>query len=144
MYKYIATSALLITLSGCAGTQYDNFIDAPNAYARSMADDTVDQLTYLYPPATTQFDLQQKTQDAFGNTLITGLRDEGYAVSEFNKQKKSSENSPNAKKLGYIVDQQMSNLYRITIIVEDETLSRAYLEQNNLLYPAGAWVYKEK
>ena len=71
------------------------------------------------------------------------LRDSGYAVVELNKDESSSGSTHRDKTLSYIVDLQMTNLYRITILIGDETLSRAYVVQNNLLYPAGSWVYKE-
>ena len=135
---------LLLMLSGCASTQYGNFTDAPSSYDRKMAADTLHQLVLLYPPATTQFNVQQKINDAYGETLIKLLRDRGYAVLEFTRGKTSSDNSSQNKTLTYIVDQQMINLYRITVMIGDESLTRAYVVQNNLLYPAGLWVHKEQ
>jgi hypothetical protein len=35
------------------------------------------------------------------------------------------------------------NLYRVTVMVGQKSLSRAYLAQNDRVAPAGAWVRKE-
>ena len=43
-----------------------------------------------------------------------------------------------------ILDQAESNLYRVTLLVGNQSLTRAYsAAQNGTLYPAGAWVRKE-
>ena len=48
------------------------------------------------------------------------------------------------KPLRYILDQAESNLYRVTLLVGNQSLTRAYsAAQNGTLYPAGAWVRKE-
>jgi len=143
MHKIIMVTFLLLGLSSCASTRYGNFAEAPSKYNQKMAADTVYQLVNIYPPATTKFNFQQETGDVFGETLMEKLRDSGYAVVELNKDESSSGSTHRDKTLSYIVDLQMTNLYRITILIGDETLSRAYVVQNNLLYPAGSWVYKE-
>lgn len=143
MYKFILMTLVLGSLLGCASKRYGNFSEAPSRYDQKMATDTVHQLRFLYPPAATQFNFLQKTDDPFGNALIAELRDSGYAISEFKKRQKNSEHSKKGNTLGYVVDQLMTNLYRVTLTIEDKTLSRAYTTQHNLLYPAGSWIYKE-
>ncbi len=44
----------------------------------------------------------------------------------------------------YVVDQASgSNLYRVTLLVGAQTLTRAYLTQDDRVNPAGAWARKE-
>ena len=61
---------------------------------------------------------------------------------------KVEKNNPYAKKpigydLNYIVDQPMQGFYRVTLLIGKESLSRAYLIQDSLIQPAGAWIHKE-
>jgi hypothetical protein len=78
---------LLAGLAGCASTEpYGNFLGGPHAPAtlnERLAADTVKQLTVLYPPASTRFDLGQPTPDAYGSALVESLRIKGYAILEF-------------------------------------------------------------
>jgi hypothetical protein len=157
-----AFSALLlagsVSLFGCTTPQlstYGNFTQsAPAAMHQTVADDVVKQLVVLYPPATTRLDLQQATPDAFGSRLVESLRIRGYALLEFKPGSKTAA-SPDmgmdtnraagtGKPLRYILDQFDANLYRLTVRVGDQSLTRAYAPaQGGTLRPAGAWVRKE-
>ena len=147
-------------LAGCTTTPtsaYGNFTQsAPAAVHKTVADDAVKQLAALYPPASTRLDLQQATPDAFGSRLVESLRAKGYALLEFKpgSQTAASLNTVTGtateraagagKPLRYILDQLDANLYRLTLQVGDQSLSRAYaLAQSGTLHPAGAWVRKE-
>lgn len=117
------------------------------------------QLATLWPPAKTRFELQQATPDAFGAGLVKELRESGYAILEFNpeaakaKASASSDAAPaveapasatKALPLRYVLDQAgTSNLYRLTLTVGNQTITRPYLEQDGALVPAGYWVRKE-
>jgi hypothetical protein len=146
----------LVSLFGCATPQqstYGNFTQsAPTAMHKTVANDAVKQLVVLYPPATTRLDLQQATPDAFGSLLVESLRVKGYALLEF-KPGSTTAASPGTgtgtaagagKPLRYILDQLDANLYRVTLLVGNQSLTRAYLAaQSGTLHPAGAWVRKE-
>jgi type IV secretion system protein TrbH len=159
MRKTAFLALLVVGLAGCATTApstYGNFTQsAPAAFNQTMADDAVKQLVAVYPPASTRFDLQHATPDAFGSSLVESLRAKGYALLEFKPAAQASGASAATdaaatapatagKPLRYILDQAESNLYRVTLLVGNQSLTRAYsAAQNGTLYPAGAWVRKE-
>jgi type IV secretion system protein TrbH len=162
MMREIALLALL-GLAACTTaptpTPYGNFAGTRAGFDEKMAADTVKQLLVLYPPATTQFNLRQATPDAFGASLVSGLRDKGYAVSEgkleqtaqqarpsnpAGQEKTAGMQQPAGLDLRYVLDQPVSlNLYRVTVLVGNQSLTRAYVEQNAALLPAGSWVRRE-
>jgi hypothetical protein len=146
----------LVSLFGCATPErsaYGNFTQsAPTAMHNTVANDAVKQLVVLYPPATTRLDLQQATPDAFGSLLVESLRAKGYALLEFKpgsttaaSQDTGTDRAAGAgKPLRYILDQLDANLYRVTLLVGNQSLTRAYLAAHSgTLHPAGAWVRKE-
>lgn len=148
----------LVGLAGCATnpTPYGNFAhDTPAVYDQKMVDDAVKQLIAVYPPARTRFQLQQVTPDVFGASLVAMLRTRGYAIQEF-KPAAAAQGTPATDAavtgkssrptlaLRYVLDLDSgSNLYRVTLEVGDQSLTRAYLTQNGSVYPAGSWVRKE-
>ena len=161
---HLAGLAGLVGLAGCATPElpaYGNFTQsAPAAMEQTLADDAVKQLAALYPPATTRLDLQQATPDAFGSRLVESLRARGYALLEFKPGSKTAAVPTTAtatstatatttaagagKPLRYILDQLDANLYRLTVRVGDQSLTRAYAPaQSGTWRPAGAWVRKE-
>ena len=142
---------LLAGLAGCASIEpYGNFLgaNAPATLNEKLAADTVKQLTVLYPPASTRFDLGQPTPDAYGSALVESLRIKGYAILEFEPDEAASTDNPDTARPGlslrYVLDAPAStNLYRVTVMVGAQSLSRAYVAQNETVAPAGAWVRKE-
>ena len=161
MHKLVFT-ALLAGLAGCAshdpgpGSSYGNFVpDSPAASDQKMAFDAVQRLSAIYPPARTRFDLQQITPDAFGSALVASLRARGYALLEYKSTQDPATPTgqapaPSAKSPGttlalrYVVDfDPTSQLYRITLLIGNQSLTRAYLAQNGSAVAAGAWVRKE-
>lgn len=146
------------SLAGCATPElpaYGNFThSAPASMEQTLADDAAKQLAALYPPASTRLDLQQATPDAFGSRLVESLRARGYALLEFKPGAKTAALPATAtttdraagagKPLRYILDQLDANLYRLTLRVGEQSLTRAYAPaQSGTLRPAGAWVRKE-
>ena len=152
---------LLAWLAGCAAPApkplYGNFVQsAPAALNQRIADDAVKQLVSVYPPARTRFELQHDTPDPFGALLADGLRTKGYALLEYTPspaQAKAVEQAqpldqaakqPASLPLRYVVDQAGgSNLYRLTLLVGAQRLTRAYMTQDDQVNPAGAWARKE-
>lgn len=154
-----------LTLAGCATTApYGNFI--PPAVAvdpQPLAAEASRQLAALWPPARTRFELQQATPDAFGAALVGELRAAGYAVLEASPTAASAAGAtdeaqdaapadpaagfmptPVARPLGYVLDHDAgSGLYRLTLRVGSQSLTRAYREQDRSLVAAGYWVRKE-
>ena len=152
MNKLLATS-LVLALGGCATTgQYGNFVP-PTATVdqQQLAREAVQQLAVLYPPAKTRLELQQATPDAFGQALVLTLRERGYALLEFNPASAKAQAtaasepaSPAALPLRFVLDQAGdSNLYRLTLLVGHQSITRPYLVQDGSFAPAGYWVRKE-
>ena len=151
MRKIIIAALFALTLAGCATTgQYGNFVPAA-ANQQQIATDAVQQLATLYPPAKTRFELHQATPDAFGLALVNTLRERGYALLEFSPadQAKASAatapaGAPEALPLRYVLDQAgTTNLYRLTLLVGNQSITRPYLEENGSFVPAGYWARKE-
>lgn len=161
-------AVILLLLGGCAMTQpYGSFIQNPppafDQYSKVMADDVADQIGRLYPAATTQFNLRHNANDAFGQALIDKLRSDGFAVLENTnpansfwaaihspEETENSNSTPivdesilnNGLVLGYIIDQS-GDLYHVSILIEDQQLTRAFIAQSGQIQPAGLWVRKE-
>lgn len=155
MRKIAFIAVLALALTGCATTSpYGNYLQSATVDQQKLASEAVKQLATLWPPAKTRFELQQATPDAFGAGLVKELRESGYALLEFNpeaaKAKASAEaveapaSATKALPLRYVLDQAgTSNLYRLTLTVGNQSITRPYLEQDGALVPAGYWVRKE-
>lgn len=130
-----------VTLLGCATTaRVGNFAsNISPGLNRGIVSDTIKQLETLYPPAQTQFSLGQAVpkSDVFGSLLVASLREKGYAVEEYNPKSVGR----NGVKFQYLLDMpatNMSNIYRVKLVIGGVTLTRAYEGQNNTVTPAGA------
>jgi hypothetical protein len=155
MRKIIITALLALALGGCATTgtgQYGNFVPPTSAAdQQKLARDAGQQLAALYPPAKTRLDLQQATPDAFGQALVLTLREQGYALLEFNPASANAQAAavstsaqPAGLPLRYVLDQAGdSNLYRLTLLIGHQSITRPYLVQNGTFVPAGYWSRKE-
>jgi hypothetical protein len=166
MRVFALAALLLAALSGCANrpqlnSSLGNFIaDPPADFGKKIANDAMKQILAAYPPARTRFDLQQTALDPFGTSLVTSLRAKGYALQELKPESGASGNARGQDNgalrrklegtgaerlpLGYVLDQaNESNLYRVTLWVGKQALSRAYVVQNGSVFPAGSWVRKE-
>ena len=61
---------LIFILTGCATTQFGNFVaHNDEAHNKRIASDVTGQLIQLYPPASTQFNMQHPTVDSLGDAL---------------------------------------------------------------------------
>ena len=161
-------TVILLLLGGCAMTQpYGSFIQNPSPafsqYSKVMADDVTDQIARLYPAASTQFDMLHPASDPFGQALIDSLRMHGYAVQETIKpdnpllavalpdlidetdvqsQQIVQAETKSGLALRYIIDQS-DDLYHVSILIEDQRLTRAFVAQSGQIKPAGLWVRRQ-
>ena len=152
MRNFSLMALCFLGLAGCAATgPYGNFTQNPAEYDAKLATDAVRQIRALYPPATTRFNLYRSTPDPFGTALAEALRAQGYALSEFKPgwqiglpaEQDKRQQAPGLT-LRYVIDQSPgTNLYRVMVLIGQQSLTRAYLASNHGLYPAGAWVRKE-
>ena len=150
--------SLGFVVTGCAASLgatpqdklYGNHAAAPAALDQKVAGDAIRQLVTLYPPASTQFYLAQPTLDAFGTALVAGLREKGFALMEAQAGSRStiaanvSSAGTGGLELHYLLDRPgAGDLYRLTLAIGTQRLSRPYLIQNGTPHAAGAWVRKE-
>jgi hypothetical protein len=150
--RYLTLISLLFVLglSGCTTINHGNYLGTRNLdQERFLAGDAIKQLKETFPPAQNQLDLQLKTIDIFGLYLLENLRTEGYAVNEF-KEKPffdlSSENDSikNGVPFAYVVDKaKESDFIRVTLLVGEQSLTRAYKVVDDEMKPAGYWFYRE-
>lgn len=136
----VLLAALVLVLSGCASTQqYGAFTEAPAGYRDVMAIDAVNQLAYIYPPASTRLSMVLEPTDSFGQALIERLRLSGYAVLE----SPSIAAGTAEKRIGYVLDTLGDNTYRLMITIGKSSLSRAYTNDGQKFTPNGLWAQKE-
>ena len=160
MRNIFALTALVLTLTGCASaikSPYGNHLHPASADQQKLAGEVVLQLAVIWPPAKTRFDLQHETHDPFGAALIKRLRESGYALLEYTnpsdlnaEAKADSPEEPGSasdKKsfaLRYVLDQAGTpNMYRLTMMVGNQSITRAYFDEGGSFVPAGSWVRKE-
>ncbi len=152
MGKLIVSAVLAVFITGCAtSSDFGNYASASKDSNQKMAEATTAKLVALYPPAQTRLKLLQPSADAYGSALVQGMRDKGYSIQEYTSSDSASkatsaEALPGSSDLGlrYIVDAPAStNLYRVTVFVGTQSISRAFLAQDGKLHAAGVWVRKE-
>lgn len=144
-------AAAALSLVGCASTasHLGNHITTPNVDHQALAAEAVNQIAALWPPAKTQLDLKQATPDPFGAALIAGLRERGYALMEYSPTSVSTPQSEasatSALALSYLLDESQTTpvLFRVTLTIGSQAITRPYMNQDGKLYPAGYWVRKE-
>ncbi len=154
MSHLVPCALLLACLAGCAAPgahSLGNYSDAPAPVQQQLAAAAARQLAMLYPPGHTRFVLQQAVSDGFGQPLAADLRARGYALQEFKAAASGAADSAAAPPaadagvpLGYLLDQAAGpGLYRISLRVGSQTLTRVYQAHDGQLAPAGAWLRKE-
>lgn len=135
--KKLTLILLIILLSSCTSMRYGNFTAPAEGRNFSLAQDSLEQLIRVYPPAQNTFCLNQKVTDGFGRNLIQGMRKKGYGVIE-NVQPRQKAN------FFYVVDEvEPRQLYRVSLYINSQALSRLYVSRKNQLVPVSAWAHKE-
>jgi len=155
MHKWIVVThpifilmLILWLLSGCATTQYGNHVQNDSStHNKVMASDAAYQLLQLYPPASTKFELQHATEDSFGVAFVEYLRGGGYAVQEYKPSKFATTDTGDEMDnkgiaLAYVLDDS-SDIYRLSLTVDEQRLTRAYTPDNDKILPAGHWLRME-
>lgn len=149
MRKFILPCLLLASLAGCRTTatkppSYGSFVTSSSpAYEKAVVDDVVKRLVMAYPPARTRLNLQQPATDAFGSALVASMRTKGYALGEYPAAARAPA-AADAYTFAYVFDQPAgTGLYRVTLLINNQALSRVYETKDGAMVPAGYWVRKE-
>jgi hypothetical protein len=88
--------------------------------------------------------LRHTAPDLFGATLLATLREKGYALQEYGPPGKGATTATaGARAFSYVFDRPADDLYRVTLTIDDQSLSRVYRPKDGTLAAAGAWVRKE-
>ena len=148
-------------LAGCVSpAPYGYLVNeaVPPPLLERLAQETVTRMEDLYPPAHTRLTLTHPATDAYGLALIEALRQKGYGVRESRVTTRSTlstradmqtsgepvVNQDEGTPLSYVVDGPFEpNLYRLTVFIGNQSLSRVYCLDDQMLAQAGAWVRKE-
>lgn len=135
--KKLSLFLLAVLLSSCASMHYGNLTDLAPSNDAYLAQDAVSQLAPIYPPAQNTFYLHQRINDGFGIHLIREMRKNGYGIIE-NVQPRQKAN------FFYVVDTLAAKpLYRVSLYIGSQTLSRVYAKTKGKLVPVSPWSRKE-
>jgi len=130
----------------------------PPPLLERLAQDTVMRMEDLYPPAHTRLAVTHPATDAYGLALIETLRQKGYGVLESRVTTRTTlttradrptpgepvVNQDAGIPLRYVVDGPFEpHLYRLTVFIGNQSLSRVYRLDQYVIAQAGAWVRKE-
>ena len=161
MRRLSVVSGIGLLLAGCVSPSPYGYLvkgTVPPQMPERLAQDTVTRMEALYPPAHTSLALTHPATDAYGVALIEALRQKGYGVREHIDRHviPSTRDEMHARierpavshdegiPLRYVVDGPFEpHLYRITVFIGSQSLSRVYRMDEQVLAQAGAWVRKE-
>lgn len=130
----------------------------PSPLLERLAQETVTRMEDLYSPAHTRLALTHPATDPYGLALIEALRQKGYGVRESRVTTRTTlsiradrqtpdepvMNQDEGIPLRYVVDGPFEpSLYRLTVFIGNQSLSRVYRLDDQMLAQAGAWVRKE-
>jgi hypothetical protein len=146
MRRSLWIMSLVLTLASCASTKpVSNVADLRgNISGQTLAEDTVLQLSKLFPPAKTQLYFTRTADDAFGRALVAGLREQGYAIEETAAHPAGEQMQHDGLPVAYIIDPIVGDTgYRVSLMVGNGVLSRAYSVYRDGSLSGGAWAYRE-
>ena len=147
-------------LASCVSPPYGYLINGavPPQMPERLAQDTVTRMEALYPPAHTRLALTHPATDAYGLALMEALRRKGYGVLDYRVHTRMNSSTRDDMpiavqpavsreadlRFGYVVDGPFEpRLYRVTVFIGSQSLSRAYHMDEQAIAQAGAWVRKE-
>jgi hypothetical protein len=121
-------------LLACASTSTGAYL--PSTYdsaVSAIAYDAASKLALEYPPDEHALELKAETEGSFDRAFVSSLRQSGFALGA---QRRPNE----ALVVQYAVDQlRGTKLVRVTLFIEQRTLSRAYTTSSEGVFPAGPW-----
>jgi hypothetical protein len=146
MSRSLLTLFLPLILAGCAPTRpMPNVADLRgNIPSQTLAEDAVLQLSRVFPPAKTRLYFTRTADDAFGRAFVTGLRETGYAVEDAASGSPGDQAQHAGVPVSYIIDPIAGDAgYRLSLMVGEGVLSRAYSVYQDGSVGGGAWAYRE-
>lgn len=160
MKKALLIILMISFLNGCVSgaSKYGNFTDHNNLSSEAteeLADSAYTQLKILYAPGKTHFRLEHDFNDSFGVSLYEKLQKEGYALSTSVTDKKNEAINNEVTKpdylkttfthsLAYVIDENENNTYRLSLIVDELPITKAFFIQNEKAISLGFWAKQNK
>ena len=150
-----------LVLAGCIRPGPYGYIvngTVPSHLLERLAQETVTRMEALYPPAHTRLALTHPATDPYGVALTNELRRKGYGLMEYRERTRRTLTTREdmqrpvepvvSNEAGvpfrYVVDGPVEPLlYRVTVFVGSQSLSRVYRMDEQAMAQAGAWVRKE-
>ncbi len=150
-----------LLLSGCVSPAPYGYLvtgAVPPQMPERLAQETVARLEVLYPPAHTRLALTHPATDAYGVALTDALRRKGYGVMDYHVSMPATPSTRDDRPalvqpvvshekgvpFSYVIDGPFEpRLYRVTVFIGSQSLSRVYRMDQQVLAQAGAWVRKE-
>lgn len=136
------------TIAGSRITTEGARSHAPS-FDRDIAEDVLDQLEKILPPAHTELQLSESATDPFGKALVASLRQHGYAVHEPEPVKltwrnRNRKHQPQAHEFWYLKEGiDGMDMIRVEVGQGSRRLSRLYLFKDGNIFGAGGWAHRE-
>lgn len=132
---------LMFSLAGFGCTAH-HFGSIPSTVNQVVADACVKRLESLYPPALTRFYLKP-AKDPFNLQLNQRLRQTGYSINEVTAETMNAQGLQSVSLQAFVDEPIKGSLIRVTLMIEHQSLSRAYQIKKGVIRPLGLWVRKE-
>ncbi len=133
----------LLLISACSMTKpFGSHIEQTIFESDTLSSDAVALLEKIKRPAATRLNFKHEATDNFGVALTNKLRLKGYAISEY-PPKKGEPIYADGFDFRYIVDGIDDTMFRLTLMVGGETISRPYIRRTNGLQAVSFWTRKE-
>ncbi|QIQ22517.1 hypothetical protein [Zophobihabitans entericus] len=152
MKKLFLILLMSIVLSGCVSSaKYGNFSaeTLSNEVNIAFADNAFAQLSALYAPGKTRFNLTHQFSDLFGSHLSDQLQKAGYALSvpvadKDKTPEKAPEFNADTHSLAYVIDETDANIYRVTLFVDGLPITKGFLIQDGKVVSLGFWTKQDR
>lgn len=145
-----------------------SYVELNRAQQVSLSYMAAEQIQTHYLPAKTHFRLLHTPKD-FGKVLLQELREQGYAITEYVKPPSKKDKclpsrswnrlahmvkckpepsepvhtNSSALSFGFVVDVLTDDLYRLTLVIDNRPMTRAFRLDILAVEPVGQWAVME-
>lgn len=146
MKKIFIPLIAMLLICGCSRqrSKYGNYVGDK---AVNLVEDSLYEISQVYPPAKYRFRIVHKSDDAFGNALIPKMREYGYGISEEGRLKVNEE-SGGLLDFAYVIDEYPQDKeVRVTLFIGKGSLSRLYSSSDSgdggVFEPVSYWAWRQ-
>ncbi|MCO6559767.1 MAG: hypothetical protein J6574_01525 [Gilliamella sp.] len=144
--KKLLLAFVVIFLASCSSSKYGNYTqNLPENFNSVFAQNAYTQLSILYPPSTSSFQLSHEFNDEFGINLYEKLKSGGYAIYQPINEKLTSTAEKNEQgiTLAYVIDKTEKDMYRVTLFIDGKQLTKCFLIKDGKVASVGFWTKQE-